>query len=321
MTLSGGANPAFSPPATVAPLRGITLKVASVCVFVAMSALIKAAENIPAGELVFYRCFFAIVPVLVYLAWQGNLRFGLHTNNPFGHVLRGLIGIASMGLSFYGLTMLPLPEAIAIGYAAPLVVVVLGAVLLKERVQLYRWTAVIVGLVGVIIMLWPRLTILSGQTAMGTGETLGALAALLAAIFSAFAMMQVRRLVQTERTETIVLYFFITGSVLSLLTLPFGWVWPTLEQTVILVLAGIAGGVGQILLTASYRHAEMSVIAPFEYTSLLLGLAVGYFAFGDIPTLPMLGGAAIVIASGIFIIFREHRLGLDRNKARQASSL
>jgi drug/metabolite transporter (DMT)-like permease len=133
--------------------------------------------------------------------------------------------------------------------------------------------------------------------------------------------MQVRRLVQTERTETIVLFFFITGSVLSLLTLPFGWVWPTLEQTAILVLAGIAGGVGQILLTASYRHAEMSVIAPFEYTSLLLGLAVGYFAFGDVPTLPMLGGAAIVIASGIFIIFREHRLGLDRHKARQASSL
>ncbi|MDB5622428.1 MAG: EamA family transporter [Devosia sp.] len=302
-------------------MRGIALKIASVVVFVVMSALIKAAENIPAGELVFYRSFFAIAPVLVYLAWQRKLRVGLQTANPFGHVLRGLIGITSMALSFYALTVLPLPEAIAIGYAAPLAVVVLGALLLKERVQLYRWSAVIIGLVGVVIMLWPRLTVLSGETAMGSGETLGALAALLAAICSAFAMMQVRRLVQTERTETIVLYFFITGSLLSLLTMPFGWVWPSPEQTVILVLAGIAGGVAQILLTASYRHAEMSVIAPFEYTSLLLGLGVGFFLFGDIPTVPMLGGAAIVIASGIFIIFREHRLGLDRSKARQANSL
>nr|WP_280136800.1 DMT family transporter [Devosia limi] len=301
-------------------LHGIGLKVASVCIFVMMSSLLKAAEGIPAGQLVFYRSFFAIFPIVVYLAWRGQLVVGFKTANPGGHVLRGLIGVSSMGLGFYGLTKLPLPESIALSYATPLLLVMLSAILLKERVQLYRWSAVIIGLVGVLIMLWPRLTVFSGGAGMESAEAIGAIAALAAAGCAAFAMLQVRKLVQTERTETIVLYFSLSASVLALLSLPFGWVWPTPEQTVLLVLAGFAGGIAQIFLTASYRHADMSVIAPFEYTSLLLGLIVGYFAFGDVPTPAMIIGAAIVIGSGIFVILREHRLGLDRAKARQANT-
>ncbi|HTM77984.1 MAG TPA: DMT family transporter, partial [Devosia sp.] len=181
-------------------------------------------------------------------------------------------------------------------------------------------TAVLLGLNGVAIMLGRRLTVLSGNGPYGQAETLGAIAALCGAVCGAFATLQVRRLVYTERTETIVLYFFITASILSLGSLPFGWIMPTPQQAVFLVLAGMAGGIAQIVMTASYRHADMSVIAPFEYTSLLLGLVVGYLVFGDIPTVAMLAGAAIVIASGIFVILREHRLGLDRAKARQANT-
>ncbi|WP_299747077.1 DMT family transporter [Devosia sp.] len=302
------------------PMRGIMLKVGSVCIFVIMSSLLKATGNVPAGQLVFYRCVFAIVPVLVYLAWRRQLHAGFKTANPWGHFLRGLIGVVSMGLGFYALTKLPLPEAIAIGYASPLLIVVFSAIMLKEQVHFIRWSAVLVGLVGVAIMLWPRLTVFSGQNAMGWGETVGAIAALGGAICAAFAMMQVRRLVQTERTETIVLYFFISASIISLVTIPFGWVWPSLEHVIFLILAGFAGGVAQIMMTASYRHADMSVIAPFEYTSLLLGLLVGYFAFAEVPTVPMLIGAAIVIASGIVVILREHRLGLDRVKSREANT-
>jgi drug/metabolite transporter (DMT)-like permease len=301
-------------------MRGILLKVVSVCIFVVMSSLLKATGTVPAGQLVFYRCLFAIVPVLVYLAWRRQLRAGFRTANPLGHVLRGLIGVVSMGLGFYALTKLPLPEAIAIGYASPLLIVVFSAIMLKEQVHFIRWSAVLVGLVGVAIMLWPRLTVFSGESAMGWGETVGAIAALGGAICAAFAMMQVRRLVQTERTETIVLYFFISASIISLVTIPFGWVWPTPQQALFLILAGFAGGIAQIMMTASYRHADMSVIAPFEYTSLLLGLLVGYFAFAEVPTVPMLIGAAIVIASGIVVILREHRLGLDRVKSREAST-
>lgn len=301
-------------------MRGITLKVLSVCSFVVMASLLKATGDVPAGELVFFRCFFAILPVLAWLLWRRQLRSALTTKNPWGHILRALVGASSMGLGFFALTRLPLPEATAIGYAAPLLIVLFSAILLKERVHAFRWTAVIVGLGGVFIILWPRLTLLTGGVPLGDGETAGAIAAIGAAVLTAFAMMQVRHLVQTERTEAIVVYFFISASVLSLATLPFGWVWPTPEQALLMIGAGFAGGVGQLLLTSCYRYADMSVIAPFEYVSLLLTLVIGFAVFGDIPTIAMLLGASIIVASGIAVILREHYLGLDRAKAREANT-
>jgi drug/metabolite transporter (DMT)-like permease len=301
------------------PLRGITLKVFSVCAFVVMATLLKATQTIPAGELVFFRCFFAILPVVGYLVWKRRLRAALHTTNPAGHILRALIGVASMGLGFFALTRLPLPETTAIQYATPLLIVVFSALLLKERVHIFRWSAVLVGLVGVIIILWPRLTVFSSGN-MDDAATTGAIASLGAAIMAAFAMMQVRRLVQTERTEAIVVYFFVCASVLSLLSLPFGWVMPTPEQAVLLIGAGFAGGVGQLLLTSCYRYADMSVIAPFEYVSLILTIVIGFVVFADVPTPAMLTGAVIIVGSGIAVILREHYLGLDRIKAREANT-
>lgn len=302
------------------PLRGIALKVASVCFFVVMATLLKATETIPAGELVFFRCAFAILPVFGWLLWRRQLRSALSTRNPMGHVVRALVGASSMGLGFFALTRLPLPEATAIGYAAPLVIVALSALLLKEKVHLFRWTAVIVGLVGIVVILWPRLTVFSGGQALGNAEALGALSALGGAILTAVAMMQVRHLTRTERTEAIVVYFFIIASILSLLTIPFGWAMPTPQQAVLLVGAGFAGGIGQLLMTSSYRYADMSVIAPFEYVSLLLTLVIGFVIFGDVPTLAMVIGALIIVGSGIAVILREHYLGLDRVKAREAST-
>ncbi|MHA6691730.1 DMT family transporter [Devosia sp. A449] len=310
--------PAASPRA--GPLHGITLKVLSVCCFVVMATLLKATGTIPAGELVFFRCFFAILPVVVWLLWRRQLRTALHTSNFGGHALRSIIGVSSMGLGFFALTRLPLPESTAIGYAAPLLIVMFSALLLKERVHAFRWSAVIVGLCGVVVILWPRLTLFSGGGVLGDSEAVGAIAAFGGAILTAFAMMQVRRLVQTERTEAIVVYFFICASLLSLLTLPFGWVMPTPEQAALLIAAGFAGGIGQLLLTSCYRYADMSVIAPFEYVSLLLTLVIGLVVFGDVPTLTMLLGAVIIVASGIVVILREHYLGLDRVKAREANT-
>ncbi|HEV7292202.1 MAG TPA: DMT family transporter [Devosia sp.] len=302
------------------PLRGIVLKVLSVVCFVVMATQLKATATIPAGEMVFFRSFFAILPVVVYLGWKRQLRTALQTRNPWGHVVRGLVGVTSMGLGFFALTRLPLPETTAISYAAPLLIVVFSALLLKERVYVFRWTVVLVGLAGVLVILWPRLTVLSNGGSISNEETIGALASFGAAVFSAFAMMQVRHLVQTERTETIATYFFITASVLSLITLPFGWVWPTPEQAALLVGAGIAGGVGQLLLTSCYRYADMSVIAPFEYTSLLLTIIIGLVIFSEVPTPAMLIGAAIIVASGVAVILREHYLGLDRARSREAST-
>ena len=99
-----------------------------------------------------------------------------------------------------------------------------------------------------------------------------------------------------------------------------GWIWPTPEQAALLIGAGIAGGIGQLLLTSCYRYADMSVIAPFEYVSLILTLILGYIVFSEIPTAAMLIGSLIIVASGIAVILREHWLGLDRVRARQANT-
>ncbi|WP_337184750.1 DMT family transporter [Shinella sp.] len=294
------------------PMKGISLKVASVVVFLCMSTLIKAAgKDIPAGQITFLRSAFAMVPILAFLAMHGQLRDAFRTKDIFGHFKRGFVGILSMGFGFYGLVHLPLPESIALGYALPLMAVVVAAIVLKERVGVYRWTAVLVGLLGVAVISWPRLTLLRSG-ALGSAEAMGVLAMLAFGVLGSCAMVLVRKLVQTERTSTIVLYFSLFASIFSLGTLPFGWAALGWQALCLMALAGFCGGVAQLLLTSSYRYADVSTIAPFEYISIVLGLIVGYFLFGDVPTGPMLVGTAIVVSAGIFVIFREHRLDLKR---------
>ncbi|MCD7059274.1 DMT family transporter [Pelagibacterium sp. HS1C4-1] len=301
-------------------MLGIALKVASVFVFVGMSAIIKSAEGVPVGQLVFFRSAFALVPVAIFLAWRRELVDGFKTSRLGGHILRGVLGTSAMFLIFFGLTRLPLPEATTIHYATPLFVVIFSALFLHETIRVFRWTAVLVGLLGVLIIMWPRLTVFSGGTAVMGPETLGALAAFTACAVSASAQLTVRTLVKTERSATIVIYFSITSAVIGLLTIPFGWVPLSPAEFAILAGAGIAGGFGQILLTESYRHAEISTIAPFEYSSMVLSILVGLIVFGEIPTPEMLVGGTIVVLAGIFIIYREHMLGLDRTKSRKVSS-
>ncbi|MDX8524620.1 DMT family transporter [Mesorhizobium sp. MSK_1335] len=300
-------------------LRGITLKIVSVTVFVGMQTCIKAAGDVPAGQIVFFRSFFAIFPIIAFLAFKGELASAFTTKRPFNHIARGLVGVGAMGLGFFALTRLPLPEAITLNYAQPLLVVVFSSVFLGETIRVYRWSAVAVGLAGVLIISWPELTLLNSDEGLNDQEALGVMAALIAAAISAVAMLLVRNLVQTEKTATIVLWFSSTASVLSLFTLPFGWQALSPMQAALLVFAGFCGGLGQILMTAAYRHAEASVVAPFEYTSMILGVVVGFFVFGDVTSFNTLAGGVIVVAAGIFIIWRERRLGLERTRTRTAA--
>jgi drug/metabolite transporter (DMT)-like permease len=301
------------------PLRGITLKLMSIGVFVAMASLIKAtADEVPPGQAVFFRSFFAIPVIVGWLVLRGELKRGFGTQNPMGHVWRGVVGTTAMGLGFAALGLLPLPEATAIGYAAPLLVVIFAAMFLGEQVGAFRLSTVALGMVGVLIVLAPRLSV--GHDPMSARETLGAVVALMGAVFTALAQVFVRKLVLTEDTATIVFWFSVTASVLSLVTLPWGWVMPSPRAMGMLVCAGLLGGVGQVLLTSSYRHADASVIAPFEYSSMLLALGVGFFVFGEVPTLTILAGAAIIIAAGVLIIWRERRLGLERRAQREAGT-
>jgi drug/metabolite transporter (DMT)-like permease len=282
-----------------------------------MAVCIKAsAAHVPPGEAVFFRSLFAIPVIVAWLAWRHNLRHGLDTLNPLGHLWRGLVGTSAMGLGFTALGLLPLPEATALGYAAPLLTVIFAAMFLGEQVRVFRLSAVFFGLIGVVIVLLPNLTVTSAADTDGL-LALGAMAALLGAVFAALAQVFVRKLITSEPTAAIVFYFSLTASVLSLVTLPFGWVVPAPREAVLLVGAGFLGGIGQMLLTESYRHAETGVIAPFEYVSMVLSLVLGYTLFGEAPTSSMLIGAGLIVAAGLFIIWRERRLGLQRAGARK----
>lgn len=299
------------------PLRGIAMKVASVTLFMVMNSLIKAVSSgVPTGEIVFFRSTCAMPAIILWLVARGEFPAGLRVNGAWGHVLRGLVGTTAMGLMFAGLAFLPLPEVVAIGYAAPLLTVIFAAVLLGETVHRFRISAVGLGMTGVLIVLAPNLAGLFGHG--DPRATIGALIVLAGATCAALAQVWVRRLVQREQVSAIVFYFAVSSALLSLGTLPWGWVRPTSVEALMLVLAGLFGGVGQILLTSSYREADASLIAPFEYASMLMALGIGYFIFDEVPTWMTIGGAAIIVTAGLIIIWRERQLGLERARQRKA---
>jgi drug/metabolite transporter (DMT)-like permease len=305
----------------VKPLLGISLKILSALAFTAMSAGIKhVSAAYPTGEIVFFRSAFAIAPLLAWLLWRGDLVNAVRTSNIGGHLLRGIISSCGMFAGFVALAYLPLSDAVAIGYASPLIVVALAALILKETVRAYRWTAVAVGFVGVLFMLMPQLDARGLVGGLSSSPAIGAVFALIGAFCSAGATIQVRRLLKTERTGAIVLYFSLMTTVLGLLTIVLGWRMPGPGDAALLVLIGVLGGIGQILLTQSYRYADASLVAPFEYTTMIWAFLIGWFFFDQVPRQAVVGGALIVAAAGLFVLWREHRLGLARAKEVETGS-
>lgn len=297
------------------PGTAIALKLMAVFLFMVMAAMIKVAtQNVPAGQAVFFRSFFAM-PIIIAWIWRaGEMREALTPHNLMGHIWRGLFGTTAMALTFAGLGLLPLPEVTAIGYATPMFTVILAAIMLGERVRLFRISAVALGLVGVMIVMWPRLTI--DMSAAGTMGTIGALMVLGASILRALVQIHIRTLVKTEHTAAIVFYFSLTATILSLFSLPFGWVVPAGTDLVLLIGAGLMGGIAQILVTASYRFGAASMLAPFDYTSLIFAALIGYVIFAELPTIETILGASLVVIGGVLIIWRERQLGGGRKRAR-----
>lgn len=247
---------------------------------------------------------------------QGEFAGAITVKSKREHVWRGFVGTAAMGLNFTAAGSLPLPEITAISFTTPLLIVVFASVIMGERVGVYRISAVLVGLTGALIIVEPRLTFNAlhpTQDAM----MLGVILAITAAACAALAQIEIRKMVQVERTSAIIFYFCITASIFSLSTVG-TWVWPSLSQFLILILIGILGGVGQIMLTTACRYAPASVIAPFDYTAMIFALGIGYFAFAELPSAQMILGAGIVTAAGVFVILREARLVLRRGQARSA---
>ncbi len=287
-------------------LHGIALMVSAVSVFVVMQSLVKAADRIPSGETVFFRAFCALPVIVAWLWIRGELASGLRVNSLAGHAVRGIVGSLAMALGFLGLKLLPLPEATAIRFATPILIVVFAALFLGERIRLFRISAVAVGLLGVVVVMWPQLSL-----DLGGAARIGALVTLASAALAALAQIFIKAMSATERTEAIVFWFSLTASCLALLSAPFGWVRPIGWEWVWLIGAGLFGGAGQILMTASYRYADASTLAPFTYLSMIWALIIGYFIFDEAPTLPMLMGAGLVVAAGIAIVLRERKLGRD----------
>lgn len=314
------ATPASSGPGSPDESRsvglGIACKVGATALFAGMGALIKAiGGDYPIGQVVFSRSVFALIPVLLLVHHAGGLAV-LRTTRPGSHLLRSFSGFLAMTCSFSALTMLPLADATALNFVSPLMTTALAVPLLGERVRIYRWTAVLVGFAGVVLMLRPEGTA-SGPLVAGV-VPLGVVFALLGALFTALAMIAIRRMAAAEPSITIVFWFTTSCTMLGGLTLPFAFRLPPAEDGAMLVAIGLLGGCAQVLLTNSYRHAPASTLAPFDYAAMLWALVIGYFAFGETPEAPVMAGAVVVIASGLFIVWRERQLGLIRADARRA---
>jgi drug/metabolite transporter (DMT)-like permease len=294
--------------------KGIVLKLISAVLFAVMSALVRfLGARYPIGQVVFYRSAFAILPVLAVYAWRGKLAAVVRTERPFGQAGRSAISIVGMFCNFGALARLPLVEANAISFTSPLFSVALAALILKERVRIYRWSAVIIGFIGVLVVLSPHmsgdeLTIVAASATTVTGLVY----ALTGSLANAGTVIQTRRLAQSETTSSIVFYFSLSCALAGLVTWPFGWVSPTRAEFGALIGIGLLGGFAHIFLTESYRYASASVVAPFDYTSMIWALLLGYAMFGETPTVMIVIGSLIIAAAGLFVIWRERQLAAAR---------
>jgi len=289
------------------PLFGIGLRLGATIAFAVMAALIKLASDrgVNAPELVFYRSAFALPPLLVWILASGS-RDRWRTKRPMAHLTRGAIGLTSMFLSFGALTLLPLAEAVTLSFIAPLFAVVLSALVLHEAVGRHRWTAVAIGLIGVIVVMRPA----------GTGLSPLGLGLAVAGAFSVgAATITIRQIGRTETTQSIVLWFTLICTAAGAATLPlFGQIHDGTTWVLLIALGGF-GGIGQLLMTASLRAAPVGAVVPFDYAHLIWAALLGWLIWDMHPRATTWAGAAIIIGSGLYTLYREHRLGREKPPA------
>ncbi|PLR24789.1 EamA family transporter [Pantoea endophytica] len=290
---------------------GVLLKILAALCATLMLACVKGLNGaIPTGEVIFFRSFIALLPLLIWLKMQGNVLDNLKTRNLSGHFIRGFSGTGGMYFNYLALVYISLADATALSYAAPLFTVILAAMLLKERVRVSRWVAVVVGLSGILIMLSSSLSTSGALFSHGPSNattSIGVACALLAALCSATSNVQIRFLNGIEKPGAIVFYFSLMTTVIGLATALFGWSKPSAIQLLLLVGCGLFGGLAQILVTLSLRYADASLLAPFDYTTLVWSMLIGYLFLNSLPGSTTLLGASIVALAGIFAVWRENR--------------
>jgi drug/metabolite transporter (DMT)-like permease len=293
------------------PKTGSLLKLAAMLAFTVMSACVKGLEGaIPVGEVVFCRGFFALIPLCLWFIASSE-RITVPAAKNIGRLLAGSsAGLGGMFFGFLALAYLPLVNVTVLSYTTPLFTIMLAALLLREKLRIYRWSAVLTGFIGVFITLSPNLVFdaVSGPAQIDSIAMIGTALALTGALCAAFSSIAVRHLNSIEKPSRIVLIYTLTGVVAGFATLGFGWKMPDFNQFLLLAGGGLAGGIGQITMTLSLRHAQASLLAPFDYTTMIWAIALGYLFMAEVPTGATIIGALTVIAAGLFAMWRENRL-------------
>lgn len=287
-------------------VSGILCRIGSGLSFATMGAMLKLAseQGLNAPELVFYRSLFSL-PVILFWVLRRESLAALRPNRPLAHVWRCAMGLLTMGLTFQALILLPLADATAINFTAPIFATILSFLILKENVGVHRWIAVFIGFIGVLIVARP------GGSSL---PLLGVTIALIAAIGQASVTTTLRHLQRSENIAAIVFWFAVSGVLVGGLVMPFFGEWHSAQAMGFALAGGLAGGLGQLLMTASLR-APVSVVTPFDYLQIVAATAYGWMLFSDVPRTHTIVGAALIAGSGLYTALREHQ-----RRIRQAAA-
>jgi drug/metabolite transporter (DMT)-like permease len=287
-------------------VTGILFRIGMGLSFSTMGAMLKLASTrgLNAPELVFYRSAFSL-PVVVLWVLNRETIAVLRPNNPLAHVWRSALGLTSMALTFQALIMLPLADATAINFTAPIFATVLSFLILKEQVGVHRWAAVLIGFTGVLVVARP-----GGSSLPVAGVAI----ALSATVGQAGVTTTLRQIQRSENISAIVFWFAVAGILVGGMFMPFFGHAHDLEAMAFVAAGGIAGGLGQLFMTASLR-APVAAVTPFDYLQIVLATVYGWLLFSDVPTRHTIIGATLIAGSGLYTAWREHR-----RRVRQAAS-
>jgi drug/metabolite transporter (DMT)-like permease len=266
----------------------------SVCTFSVMDLLVKWSSDYPTGEVLFFRGFFGLLPTYLLIP-KSKLKKFYTTDRSKEHLFRCLMGLMALIAIVVALRELPLAVVVSLSYAAPLFITVLSIFLLSEKVGIFRWLAVLIGFVGVLIIAEP------GFKGMNYLYFLP----LIFCIGMAFVTITIRKLSTTEPIWLISIFFTITISIAGLATIPMGWIMPNFQDFILLALIGVTGGSANLFLTQSYKLSEVSLVAPLKYLALVFAIFFGYFIWNEIPTIKTLIGASLVVLASLIIFRRE----------------
>ena len=266
----------------------------SVCAFSIMDAIVKWSEAYPVGQVLFFRGLCGLIPILSLIPKDRYKDF-YKTSRPTLHLKRCLSGLIAIIAIFIALRKLPLATVVSISFAAPIFTTIFSIFFLNEKVRLYRWLAVLVGFVGIVIISEPGFSSLNIYYIYPIIFCLGL----------SYVAIAIKQLSSSEPIWLIGFYFSFSIMITSLFTIPQGWVMPNFTDLILLSLVGILGGIANLLLTQSYKFADVSLVTPLKYLALVFAIIFGYFIWNEIPTSKTLFGASLVIISSIIIFRRE----------------